>query len=167
MTKTVPVSLRLSQEDAEFIAQLKMDDAITISDKIRSLIKNAKKQTAKGNNYRHNLQFVKERLSSVAELVKDYECETKQYSLLLSLFHDWLEEVFAFYVTLQNVSEPYDLHSLEAGVAHRVFRLLEAVMRMGVTSEAPCYDRTLIYKQIAPILELTELINYKKEEAYV
>ena len=42
-SKTVPLSVRISHDDAEYIAGLKIDDALTPSDKVRAIIRDARK----------------------------------------------------------------------------------------------------------------------------
>ena len=51
MAKTVPISVRVSNEDAEFIATLQIDNAVTPSDKVRSLIKEAKQKKERVVSY--------------------------------------------------------------------------------------------------------------------
>lgn len=169
MIKTVPVSIRLTQSDAEFIASLQMNDALTLSDKIRSIIKETRKQKEKVEDYQSYLLLAKDKLKTASQLIKIYEREGSHYSLLVNLFQDWMTETFAFLAAFGNPSltEKVDMQPLEAGIATRVFRLFEAVLRMGVTTEAPCYDKELIKKGLMPLLELTEMIYTKRENEHV
>jgi len=166
MTKTVPISIRISHQDAEFIANLQMADALTLSDKIRAIIKEVRTQKEKVDDYQSYLLLAKNKLNNVSDLIKIFEREGKQYSMFINLFQDWLTETFAFLAAFgtPKISEEVNLEPLEAGIARRVFRLLEAVLRMGVTNEAPCYDKKIIHRGLAPLLELTEIIQQKKGE---
>ena len=54
--------------------------------------------------------------------------------------------------------EGNELESLERGLADRAFLLIESVLRLGVTGEAPCYDRKAIAKRMPQVVELVQLI---------
>ncbi len=49
------------------------------------------------------------------------------------------------------------LRKLESGLADRITAFLEGFLRMGVTSQAPCYDEALVTKRLKMILELAEI----------
>lgn len=166
MAKTVPVSVRLSQEDASFIANLDISDAVTPSDKIRSIIKEAKKQKEDIVNYEGCLKIAQETLKGLVQKVKATELEEKQHSELVTVFNDWIVESFAYIASAKPApdAEAFDLKALEEGIANRSFRLLEVMARMGVTSKAPCYDADIITNGFLPILELTQIINQRLEK---
>jgi len=163
MPKTVPVSVRLSAEDADFIANLQIADAVTPSDKIRSMIKIAKQQQMRVATFENCLQQSQEALKPLTQAVKAYELELGQHSELLSVFNDWLAESFAYLSSAKLMIEAgeLDFNRLEAGIAERVFRLLTAFARMGVTKQAPCYDAELMNKGFEPVLELIQIITQR------
>lgn len=165
MQKTVPISVRITQEDAEFIARLKIDDAITPSDKIRALIRDARLQHGRQRGYEGQLAQALDELRGVMQQVKTQERESHTHSELVNVFLDWLAEAFAYTaaVDINTAKEKTALPQLEEGIADRCFRLLEALARMGVTSRAPCYDKDIISKGFQPLAELTRLVNQRIE----
>ena len=64
-SKTVPISARISHEDAEFISQLKINEATTPSDKLRAIISDAKRQRLRTQDYRGCFQMIQELLMPV------------------------------------------------------------------------------------------------------
>ncbi len=166
MAKTVPISVRVSNEDAEFIANLQIDGAVTPSDKVRSIIREAKKQKERIINYEGCLKIALETLKGLTQKVKASEMKQKQHSELVNVFNDWIVESFAYVVSAKyKIYEgKIELKQLEEGISERVFRLFEVVARMGVTSKASCYDKEIITKGFVPILELTQIINQRVEK---
>jgi len=166
MAKTVPISVRISHEDAEFIAQLQIDGAVSPSDKVRNIIKEAKKQNEQIINYESCLKIARETLKELTQQVKASEMEQKQHSELVNIFNDWITESYAYIVSAKNEIDEGNicLSQLEEGISERVFRLFEVVGRLGVTSKAPCYDKNIITKGFLSILELNQLVNQRREK---
>ena len=58
----------------------------------------------------------------------------------------------------KEVLDQTGLGELERGVASRLFRLSEAVMRLAVTPNPPSYDDNVIAEGIEPLIALAEVI---------
>lgn len=159
-TKTTPVSVRITPKDAEFIASLDIDEAITPSDKIRALLKEAREGRAKKEKLSSCLGLVREAIDPLLVKIKTEELRTKMHSQLVSTFGEWMIDTLGYLASLEE-SETLDLTDVESEMARRIFRLLGIIGRMGVTSEAPCYDVDLFQKQLPPLIELMELV-YKQ-----
>jgi predicted nucleic acid-binding Zn-ribbon protein len=166
MTKTVPISVRVSNEDAEFIANLQIDNAVTPSDKVRSLIKEAKQQKERVVSYEGCLNIARETLKDLVQKVKSIESKEKQHSELVNVFNEWVTECFAYVASAKYEiqEDQIKLKQLEEGISERVFRLFEAVARMGVTSQEPCYNKKIILTGFLPTLELIQIINQRIEK---
>ncbi len=165
--KTIPLSVRISHDDAEFIAGLKIDGAVTPSDKIRAIITDARTREQHSQDYNGNLKLAKDLFAPTLEQVQSEENINNQHSELLITFSDWLAESVAFFASSYNsTGKKVNLKNIEAGVTKRVFRLMDFVLRMGVTKNAPCYDKKVISDNIEPMLELMEIVNQniKKEK---
>ena len=163
-SKTIPFSVRLSQEDAEFIAKLGMRDANTPSDKIRAIISKARENASREYSYKGMLEEMQDMLMPAMGILRTREMEKGGYSELLANFAEWLVEINAFFVAMpQEKSGKLDIHKFEEGVAARIFILFERMMRMGVTDTAPCYNKNLIKEKLAPVLELASIINQKEK----
>lgn len=165
MASSVPISVRISQDDASFIAGLKIDDAVTPSDKIRAIIKQSRERHEMKQNYEAMITLAKDVFRDEKKAIKAYELKEKLHSELIALYMEWLTEAFAHFGSAVDreidPENPEDKNfiGLEDDIAQRVFRLLDMVTRMGVTKDAPCYDPKIIHKYYKPLLELTGMVE--------
>ena len=162
-SKMVPISTRISQEDVEFISQLKVTGATTPSDKIRAIIAEAKRRSEGMEDYRSAFKMMQEFFQPVREHIREAEMATSTHSELVTRLLEWLPDMTAYLLSTFTRSEldidDKDLLDLESGVTDRIFRLIESVMQMGVTQRCPCYNPSAINHQIGPILELANVIS--------
>ena len=166
MAKTIPISVRISHEDAEFIANLQIDGAVTPSDKVRRIIKETKKQKEQTVNYEGCLKMARETLKELTQQIKATEMEQKQHSELVNVFNDWITESYAYVASAKHEIDEGNicLSQLEEGISKRAFLLFEVIGRLGVTSKAPCYDKNIITKGFISMLELNQIINQRIEK---
>lgn len=161
--KSVPISVRLSQEDAAFIATMSAPGALTPSDKIRQLVKSARQQHAGASDYLESLKFFHGLLAPTLQREQQVEASEGLHSELLIQLTNWLPEILA-YVTAnmpendgEDASE--EMKELERGVADRVFRLFQQTLRLAVTGRSPCYDDGVIVDRVDPVMKLCEVIK--------
>ena len=161
--KTVPLSVRVSPDDAEFIARMRIDEATTPSEKLRALLRAERRRREGYHDYRRVLGLTRETLGPAVERLQTAEAELGIHSELCHLVADWVPDLFATLLTgLADVPEderPAALADLEQALADRVFRLTEAVLRLGVTREVRGCDPEVVQKRIAPLLDLIEVIR--------
>lgn len=164
-TKNVQLSTRVTDDDAEFLAALRIEGAETPSDKIRALILEARRRHEGPRDFRSALLRVSDLLAPVEADVRAAEHLTGTHSELIRLTNDWLAETLAFLVSQgQEQASGAKKHAAlleatERGLADRVFRLMEAILRLGVTGEAPCYDKGIVSGRLEPVLGLLEVIR--------
>ena len=161
--KSVSISVRLSPEEAAFLAAYKSDGATTLSEKLRAVISEARQRRAGNESYAECLAFVEDLLAPSMHRLREVEAAQKQHSELLLNFVHWLPDIVAYWM----VSVPEDddpeakakLSELEAAIAKRVFVLIEQVLRLSVTGESPCYDPTIVAQHMPPIIKLNDIIK--------
>jgi hypothetical protein len=161
--KSIPLSVRVPEEDADFIAGLEIEGAVTPSDKLRAIIGQARKRVEGLTDYPSGLVVMEETLAPALRLLRTVEHDQKVRSELVRVIGEWLPEAMAFLLSeASRLAAEEDsralLVSLEHGLAERVFSLFETVLRMGVTRQCPCYDGDAVAQRLGPILELTGLI---------
>lgn len=165
--KTVPISARISHEDAEFISQLKINGATTPSDKLRAIIAEARRKSSQQHDYLGYLNIMQDILSPANDQIKDAEQKLQIHSELVTRLIEWLPDIYAYFVAKaipeSDVLTTDMLNELEDGLSKRVFRLIESVMQMGVTQRCPCYDDMRIANNIEPILDLSQLIKISQK----
>ena len=168
--KTIPMSVRLSDDDATFVATLEIDGATTPSDKLRALVAEARQRRLGVQDHAQCHAMMRDLISPALHRVREAEREQGVHSELLAHLADWLPEAVATLITPSpdrdaSTDDDADESSLdqlryrERLVADQAFRLIEDIIRMGVTRESRCYDRGLIREHLGPTLELAHVID--------
>jgi hypothetical protein len=159
--KSIPISVRVSDDDAAFLAALDIQGAVTPSEKIRALIARARDDADGGNDYEAALTRVRAWLEPTSQRLRAREMSSRQRSELIADTLYWLPDLVAFLMAGPDPAPRKGddgLKAFEAGVADRIFRYIEAVLRLAVTEKAPCYDPGIVSEGIRGTLELTEVV---------
>jgi hypothetical protein len=164
--KSIPISVRITPDDASFLAQLKIEGATTPSEKVRGLITEARRQHSSRRTYADSVARLRESLLPTREAVDEAESRLDVHSELLHRVLDWLPDAMARLTTaLPEGKDGPDLDELvrvERDLADRAFRLLEALLRMGVTSGCQAYDPKVVDDRLGAVLELADLIQARR-----
>lgn len=164
-SKTVPLSVRISHEDAEFLAKLEVDNAKTPSDKVRAIIAERRRLAPEGHSYSQVLSWNESSLAPMLLKLREIQNREKEYSEVIRIAAEWLPDVLAhFLIEGKNVQDKQGLAKLEADITDKVFRLIEATLRLGVTEESPCIDKRAISKRIATSIELVKVIQNRLQK---
>ena len=160
--KTVSISARISQDDAEFLSQLVISDAKTPSDKLRAILMEARQRHLGQQEYGDGLRLMREMYAPLLDRLQQAEYDTGEHSELLLRLMQWLPDMAAYVVSGVSSNEESiqkkELVAFEQGVVDRVFRLMESVLQLGITQNNPCYDPKIINDRIKPVLELADTI---------
>jgi hypothetical protein len=166
-SKSVPLSVRVSPDDADFIARTDIAGASTPSDKVRALLAEARKRREGFSDYSSCLGMVQEMLAPTFARLRAAEHRERVHSELVLELTQWMPEALAFLLTgLDDESqERSDLEAFEEGVAERLFRLIENVIRMNVTHECRGYDPAVVARRMGPVVELVTVIQSREVAA--
>lgn len=159
--KTVSVSVRLPEQDASFLSSMRLEGAETPSEKLRALISEGRKRQHGTEEYPAALKLAQESLGPTLRIIRSSERETGMHSELVSRLGEWLSDCMAFLVAANGAATELDTDALieiERGLAERVFVLIQSVLQMGVTQHSPCYDPSVIDKQLGPVMDLANVI---------
>ena len=161
--KTVSLSTRISQEDAEFLAGLKIQDASTPSEKLRVIIADSRKRHEGMQDYRNSLLMYQDMLNRVVTVSRELEMENQIHSELVSRLIEWLPDMMAFATAmgskLQQARSVESLKEFEDGITDRSFRLFLSILQMGITDTCPCYQKNAISKRISEVVKLVNVIQ--------
>jgi len=160
--KTVPFSVRITDEDAEFLSRLDFKDAKTPSDKFRALI--AEKRAAENGIEGHQAWFdeIVRMMRPVVLKVRADELASGLSSELVKHSFEWLPDLLAFflsYVSEQEKEPPDTLRELEKGLHERITRIFEGTLQMGASGWRSCYDPEEIKPRIASTMDLSALMQ--------
>lgn len=166
--KSIPFSVRLSEEDADFLSSFDCQGATTPSDKIRALVADARRLQSSRRSYAEGILFQESMTLPLIRTLRSAEHKADCHSEFLFSFLNWLPEIQAFLQTeLSAGSEdtPEDsfdlgrLRTVEAGAARRIMEITETLLRLAVAQPEPCYDPTCISQRLGPILQLCNLLR--------
>ena len=161
--KMVQIGVRIPQDDATFISQLKVEGANTPSDKLRAIIAQARKREHGLRDYKECLSTIDEFLMPVRNHVREIELHQEIHSEFVFRTLDWLSEVLAFCLVsrtdLEATQSKESLEHFEQQLSSRIFRIMESVLQMGVTPRGPCYQPDLISANLQQVLDIANVIN--------
>lgn len=160
MSKTVTISARVSQEDAEFISQLSIEDAKTPSDKVRALISESRHRHQQPENYGEYLSMFENMINPLHKAILETELNSQQHSELVTRIMPWLSETMAFILS-QGHTHKSDIKAFEKGITERVFRLTESYLQLAASNQVDCYDPEILHTRIKSVLELFTTLNQK------
>lgn len=164
MSKTVTISARISQEDAEFISQIHLGDAKTPSDKLRALVSEARRRSLHEEDFRGHLKMFQDMIGPVKANISETELAENIHSEVVSRTLEWIPDMLAFVLssttTKEKTMSKEQLTQLEAGLTERIFRLLDATMQLALTNPSPCYRSSVIQDRATSLTSLLSLINH-------
>ncbi|PVM82788.1 hypothetical protein DDF65_10660 [Caulobacter radicis] len=157
-----PLSVRLSEEDALFLAGLELEGAITASDKVRGLIRQARRRAETPAGWDAALAAAHDIAAPALKALRAAELASDRHSTVALALTTAVEEMLA--VLLAAPAElagasPEALARHEARLVDCAARLTEQMLRWGVTPSAPAYDPTIVSRRVAALGELTRLIT--------
>ncbi len=164
--KTVPLSARVSQEDADFLAEMKVQGAQTPSEKLRQVVRDARRRHHRSTDYPSALALAQEAMAPAVQSIRETERELAVHSELLTRMVEWLPELMAYVQSAPGMpgeNAEARLRQLESGVALRITTIMQSVLQMSVTREGPFYDPRVLSNRVEPVLHLARVINQSRD----
>jgi hypothetical protein len=154
------VSARISGEDLEWLATFDIQGATTPSDKIRALVGQIRRQHQGSMDYAASLQWMRDLVAPFVTAVGAFEHRQSKHSDVLRLVSDWVPQVMAMLVAEGALGRDPQRKALEIEekLVTKLFQLLMAVLRLGVTPAADCYDPKVLERHLPQLIELTGVI---------
>lgn len=158
---TTPLSVRLSEEDTAFLAGLEIEGAVTASDKIRGLIRQARQRSVAPASYAAALAVSHDQLASAVRAVRTIEqdegCHSDVVVGLLTTAEELLAQALAAPRPQEAVME--DLVQHEARLVDCAARMTEQLLRWAVTPTAPAYDAHVVARRMAGLGDLMKIVS--------
>lgn len=164
-----PLSVRLADDDAVFLATLRIDDAITASDKVRALIRQARQRAETPEGYSGALGVSRDLLTRPAHAVREAEDRAGVHSGVVRTLLSEAEELLAVGLAAPaevRSAEPRDLARYESRLVERAARIAEQLLRWSVTPTAPAYDPAVVSQRMAALADLIALHAARKESSH-
>lgn len=157
--KSIPLSVRISEDDAAFLARVELGDAKTPSDKIRAIISETRRRMDGVEDFSDCAELLRDMMTPALRKIREGNKETGLRSDFIERLGEWLPESLAYFIAglPEEKMNKRTLHEYEGVLADRTGALLEFFLRLGVTQESPCYDPALVASRLRTILELAEI----------
>lgn len=158
--KKIPLSLRISDEDAAFLADYKPEGAVTPSEKVRYLLTDARERLASKDpdEARTNAaQF----LGPGKKKWRFLEKGSGNHSDLILKLYDRSPDLFGLLMTGPKDKE--SLRDFEAELSVEVARIMEEVLLLYLSDNYRAYEKSSLGKELIPALTLLNKIHLSKQ----
>jgi hypothetical protein len=165
--KTVPVSVRLNEADAEFLASLQKGEASTPSEKLRALLHDERDRVQRNREFEAVRNRIQERVNGTRNLLKAQEREDGLSSIL------WIRvfEIFPDIATKILTGEPLrckgdkiGLLEFERDLQQDVFELINEILELALRQEPKVHNPREFLELVQQPLEVLELIQLKHKK---
>lgn len=158
---TVPISGRVSEDDYQFLMEYPISGKVTASEKLRYVVSFFRGYHESLTNYEDSVVELNRLLEPTRKALKKAELDTGASSEFVDRILQVLPEMLALSITL-NVPKKSDkqlpaLLAFEDRQLKSVMGLIESVLRMGLTSQSPTYNPTVLRDKLDTIRELVDL----------
>ena len=157
---TTPLSVRLSEDDTSFLSELEIEGAVTASDKIRGLIRQARHRAEPVESFPVALAISHDHLAAAIRAVRvieqDLDCHSEVTVGLMTTAEEFLALALA---VPQPGAASGDLARHEARLVDCAARMMEQLLRWAVTPTAPAYDPAVISRRLASLTDLMRLVS--------
>ncbi|MDO5069706.1 MAG: hypothetical protein Q4D78_05825 [Neisseria zoodegmatis] len=163
----IPLSVRISQEDADFIAGLNLEGANTPSEKIREILKQARLMNAQQRDYGAALNQAEQFFQTAKHEVLHAEKQLGVHSPILARMFELLPDLSA--TLASDLPEEADLDSLkkyEQEIMRRVVRLADSILQLAVTGRGAAYDDAVL-AELENTLRLARIVWQRYEDEAV
>ena len=161
------VSVRIPEDDLEWLMGLDIEGARNPSDRIRSLLGATRRQRAGASDYVACVAMLREFLRPLQDVVSAAERRAKVHSEVVAAILAALPEIMAEAIAFPPV--PADgpavsaLMRIEADLATRTMRLLVQLLRLSITPAVPAYDPAVLDSYLTEIANIADLIRDRRQ----
>ena len=169
LPKSQTISVRLPQEDVDFLANFKANGATTQSEKLREIIRLVREQSDHRHSLAKGIAANSAYLSELKGAVKEIELQEGIYSEIVESFFAILPDLNAIASQHQRFESVGELRELEVILGRRFGQFLDRLLRLATTETSPCYNAKVMSEQmqkLKPLLVATlNNIDQQGEEA--
>ena len=162
--KTVPLSVRVTDSDAAFLAGLEIGGATTPSEKLRAILAAERSRVEGEGDPVQAFEVVRDMLRPAQRRTRRAESDLGLSSDFVRKLYDRLPEIAA--IAFAGPGDQVDrdrLVAFEGRLLDQVFALLQEVLELGLVERSRCYDPRAIRSRLDPVVELVGLIRMSRE----
>ena len=155
-----PISARLADDLYDWLSTLQLDDATTLSDKLRVAVLSLKRMHEGDSDYVGALSMYRDLGRNTRDQIAHLEQQTGQHSEVLGALTEHVPALVAMLHASQ-VTSVEAAQKLESDLVKRALQLAEVLLRQAVTGRAAAYDDHVVASHSKRLLELAQLISSK------
>ena len=162
--KSVPLSVRVSDEDAVFLAELEIDDAVTPSEKLRALLHEAQRRNAGLKDASEGGMLLRDMAASARRSIRKSEGHLKRKSDLVLKLYERVPDIMAKLIAgIEDAEKTDDLVQFERELMDQTAVLIKDFMALGLSKNVRVSDPETYKTEIEPVLELVELVRHHQQ----
>ncbi|MDG4595180.1 MAG: hypothetical protein P9F75_05740 [Candidatus Contendobacter sp.] len=164
MAQMQTLSIRIPDEDFQWLSSLQEADAKTPSEKLRALLARIRKQEAGMTSPEMCAAWMRTLARPFLDTVSVHERKHKIHSDLVSLVSESAPRIMATLIStrLSEDASQEEALDVEAVLAQQCFRLLTSLLRAAVTTHPATYDEDVLDRYLPDIIEIADIIATRK-----
>lgn len=161
MTTSIPLSVRIPQDDFEWLTALDIKGAATPSEKLRAVIQRYRREHEGAESYELALAWLRDLIQPFANGVAAYEHRSGARSEIVAAAIEWGPQLMAVLSSERLGTEDGDQRArqVEDRLLQRSLALLGALLRLGVAPQAAAYDETALERQLPRLGGLLDAVR--------
>ncbi|MFA9949022.1 hypothetical protein [Dentiradicibacter hellwigii] len=169
MAQMQTLSIRLPDEDFQWLLSARPETGKTPSEKLRALVAGSRQQDVERADPEMCAESMKGLVQALVNSVAVWERRSMRHSELVGAVLETVPQLMAILASSMPVSETAEAgetmaKELEAALAQQCFRLLTRILRAAVTSAPEVYERESIERYLPGIVEIMEIIATRREK---
>lgn len=164
MAQMQTISIRIPDEDFQWLLSLQDAGARTPSEKLRTLIAKARQQEAERASPELCAAWMRALTQPFVDSVAAIERKHKTHSDLVGAVSDLIPQTMATLISSRlDGARPHEAAvEVEAILAQQCFRLLTTLLRAAVTSTPATYDKHVLDRYLTDIIEIAAIISTRR-----
>ena len=169
MKKSELISLRLKEEDLVFLSKLSGDYGATTSEKIRTLIKNAKEKDESTGDMASVIDYNSKLFENAKRSLTRAMLEHGEKSEIFDLVYDWLITVASIYQSYEfknTLKDKKSLEETEKKVIDEIFYLNDRVLRIPMGQLSRVINYRYFLDKIKSLSELVQIVENTQKKGH-
>lgn len=166
--KTVSISGRISQQDYDFLMQHPFGGKVTASEKLRHMASFFRHYHEHFGSYTEGIEELNRLTEPARKNLKGLEHTQGAHSEVVDTAANLLPQGVAFLASRQKCPAKKDtlpyLLETEERLLLLILRMIEQVLRLGLTRQAPAYNPHLLDDKLDTIIELVGLLSQRQQQ---
>ncbi|MCE1241335.1 MAG: hypothetical protein LWW83_15575 [Azonexaceae bacterium] len=162
MAQMQSLSIRIPDEDFQWLLAQPDNSARTPSEKLRALLQRVREQQAGQQDPELCTLWMRQLVQPFADETGQIERNRQQHSDLLAAVIEHVPAIMALLVAGRPAASGDEAANCEALIALRCFRFFGALLKGGITSTPSTYGEGIYDRYLPDILELAQIISTRK-----